>query len=66
TCHGVALWLDIWLDEEGLHRLSTGPEKLCWPQGVLFFDEGWMVPPCGRSFHLRAGLEDGALSVDLS
>lgn len=66
ACHGVALWLDIWLDEEGHHRLSTGPEKLYWPQGVLFFDEEWLVPPCGRSFHLQASLQDGALNVDIS
>lgn len=66
TCHGVALWLDIWLDEEGLRRLSTGPEKLWWPQGAVFFDEGWLVPPRGRSFYLQAGLEDGALSVNIS
>lgn len=66
VCHGVALWLDIWLDEEGLHRLSTGPEVPYWPQGVLFFEEGWLVPSYGRSFHLEAALEDGALSVGVS
>lgn len=65
-CHGVALWLDVCLDEEGLHRLSTGPEALYWPQGLLFFDEGWLVPPCGRSFHLEVALEDGALGVNVS
>lgn len=66
VCHGVVLWLDIWLDEEGSHRLSTGPEVPYWPQGVLFFGEGWVVPSCGRSFHLEAALEDGALSVGVS
>lgn len=66
VCQGVALWLDIWLDEEGLHRLSTGPEVPYWSQGVLFFEEGWDVPPCGGSFYLEAALEDGALSVDVS
>lgn len=66
TCHGVALWLDIWLDEEGGHRLSTGPEASYWPQGLLFFEEGWSVTPCGRSFHLEATLEDGALTVNVS
>lgn len=66
VCHGVALWLDLWLDEEGLHRLSTGPETFYWTQGLLFFDEGWRIPPCGRSFHLEVALEDGALSVDVS
>ena len=65
-CHGVALWLDIWLDEKGHHRLSTGPEASYWPQGLLFFEEGWSVIPCGRSFHLEASLEDGALTVDIS
>lgn len=65
-CHGVALWLDIWLDEEGHHRLSTGPDVPYWPQGLLFFEGGWLVPPCGRSFHLEAILEDGALKVDIS
>lgn len=66
VCHGVALWLDIWLDEEGLHRLSTGPAVPYWPQGLLFFEEGWLVPSCGGSFHLEAALEDGALGVDVS
>lgn len=65
-CHGVALWLDVWLDEEGLHRLSTGPEALYWPQGLLFFNERWLVPPCGRNFHLEVALEDGALGVNVS
>ncbi|CAM9116663.1 unnamed protein product [Scytosiphon promiscuus] len=65
-CHGVALWLDIWLDEEGIHRISTGPEKRDWPQGVLFFNEEWLLPTGGRSFHLQAGLQDGALGVELS
>ena len=62
-CHGVALWLDLWLDEEGLHRLSTGPEVPYWPQGVLFFGEVWYVPSSGWSFYLEAALEDGALRV---
>ena len=66
TCHGVALWLDIWLDEEGCHRLSTGPEASYWPQGLLFFEEAWSVMPRGESFHLEASLEDGALKVDVS
>lgn len=66
VCHGVALWLDIWLDEEGLHRLSTGPEVPYWPQGVLFFGEEWDVPSCGGSFHLEVALQDGALSVGVS
>lgn len=65
-CHGVALWLDIWLDEEGSHRLSTAPEVPYWPQGVLFFEKEWAVPPYGGSFHLEAALEDGAFSVGMS
>eukprot|EP00903_Cladosiphon_okamuranus_P021837 g20080.t1 len=65
VCQGVALWLDISLDEEGLYRLSTGPEVPYWSQGVLFFEEGWVVPPSGGSFHLEAALEDGAVSVDM-
>lgn len=66
NCHGVALWLDIWLDEEGHHRLSTGPDIPYWPQGLLFFGEAWLVPPGGNFFHLQATLENGALKVDIS
>lgn len=66
VCHGLALWLNIWLDDEGHHRLSTGPEVPYWAQGLLFFEDGWSVPPCGRSFHVEAVLKDGALKVDVS
>ena len=66
VCHGILLWLDIWLDEEGCHRLSTGPEVPYWPQGLLFFDKAWSVPPCGRSFHVEAMLKDGTLNLAIS
>lgn len=66
TCHGVALWLDIWLDEEGCHRVSTGPGASYWQQGLLFFEEGWSVTSGGRTFHMEASLVDGALKVDIS
>lgn len=66
ACHGVALWVDFFLDEQTSHVLSTGPEVLYWAQGVFFFEQGWLVPPSGRSFHLETALIDGALRVDVS
>lgn len=67
ACHGVALWLELWLDEEGEERLSTGPEVGFWEQGLVLFEEEWAVPRAsGRSFHFEAVLEDGALRVELS
>ncbi|CAN0163196.1 unnamed protein product [Ectocarpus sp. 13 AM-2016] len=66
TCHGVALWVDFFLDEQMSQVLSTGPEVLYWAQGVMFFEKGWLVPPSGRSFHLETALVDGALRVHVS
>lgn len=66
ACHGVALWLELWLDEEGQERLSTGPDVGFWAQGLVLFQEPWSVPHAGRSFHLEALLKDGALRVELS
>lgn len=66
VCHGVVLWLDIWLDENGVQRLSTGLDTPYWPQGLLFFEEGWVVPPSRRSFNLQANLVDGHLKLNVS
>lgn len=66
SCHGIALWLELWLDEEGLHKLSTGPEVGFWRQGLVFFKHELLVHAQGRKFNLRAILEDGAFRLDLS
>ncbi|CAM9317219.1 unnamed protein product [Choristocarpus tenellus] len=66
-CHGLALWLELWLDEAGEHRVLMGPKDApYWCQGFVFFKEAWVVPDGGRGFVMTAFIEDGALRLKVS